>query len=117
MCHSHSEQAELTQEYLNSLAALAHYKMPSEEELTASVLPHGWQIEEGQTPAPYRAELYRDETGGGIAQGTFRAKAPAAAPRRATTDDPATLCSRLHPSLCLTPSSITTPIWICLMAK
>ena len=68
MCHSHSEQAELTQEYLNSLAALAHYKMPSEEELSASALPHGWQIEEGQTPAPYRAELYRDETGGGIAQ-------------------------------------------------
>ena len=66
MCHSHSEQTELTQEYLDSLAALAHYKMPSKEELRASALPHGWQIEEGQTPAPYRAELYRDETGGGL---------------------------------------------------
>ena len=83
MCHSHSEQTELTQEYLDSLAALAYYKMPSEEELTASVLPHDWQIEEGQTPAPYRAELYRDETRGGIAQepswsgvGCLRPKVP-----------------------------------------
>ena len=52
MCHSHSEQTELTQEYLDSLAALAHYKMPSEEELRASALPHGWQIEEGKLPRP-----------------------------------------------------------------
>ena len=76
MCHSHSEQTELTQGYLDSLAALAHYKMPSEEELTASVLPHGWQIEEGQTPAPYRAELYRDETGGRHSTGTFGRRHP-----------------------------------------
>ena len=116
MCHSHSEQTELTQEYLDSLAALAHYKMPSKEELRASALPHGWKIEEGQTPAPYRAELYRDETRGGIAQEPS-GEAPDAAPRRATTDGPATSCSRQRPSLCRTLSSITTPIWTCLMAK
>ena len=68
MCQSHPEQTELTQEYLDSLAALAHSTVPNEQELRASALPHGWQVEEGQTPAPYRAELYRDETGGGIAQ-------------------------------------------------
>ena len=68
MCQSHPEQTELTQEYLDSLAALAHSTVPNEQELRASTLPHGWQVEEGQTPAPYRAELYRDETGGGIAQ-------------------------------------------------
>ncbi|BAV87381.1 hypothetical protein RA11412_1082 [Rothia aeria] len=59
------EQTELTQEYLDSLATLAHSTVPNEQELRASALPHGWQVEEGQTPAPYRAELYRDETGEG----------------------------------------------------
>jgi len=68
VCQSRPEQTELTQEYLDSLATLAHSTVPNEQELRASALPHGWQVEEGQTPAPYRAELYRDETGGGIAQ-------------------------------------------------
>ena len=113
MCQSHPEQTELTQEYLDSLAALAHSTVPSKQELRASALPHGWQVEEGQTPAPYRAELYRDETRGGIAQ----EPSGDAAPQRATTGGPATSCSRQRPSLCRMPSSITTPIWICSMAK
>ena len=111
MCQSHPEQTELTQEYLDSLAALAHSTVPNEQELRASTLPHGWQVEEGQTPAPYRAELYRDETGGGIAQ----EPSGEGTRRRSTKGDDGR--SRLRPSLCHMPSSITTPIWICSMAK
>ena len=50
MCHSHSEQTEITQEYLDSLAALAHYKMPSEEELTASRM--AGRSKKGKLPRP-----------------------------------------------------------------
>lgn len=63
MCHTNpAETTPITQQYLNSLAALAGYTLPEQGELTATALPGTWQVAEGQTPAPYQAELYRNST-------------------------------------------------------
>ncbi len=75
MCQSHPEQTELTQEYLDSLATLAHSTVPNEQELRASALPHGWQVEEGQTPHP-TAPSFTGTRPGRDSAGTFGRRHP-----------------------------------------
>ncbi len=110
MCQSHPGP-EITQEYLNSLATLANYTLPTPAALWATALPNGWEPVPGEVPAPYQAELY---TGISDAEGE---KEPAAAPPPARTAAAATWSSRPPPSRYRTPSWITTPTWICSTAK
>ena len=56
MCQSHPGP-EITQEYLNSLAALANYTLPTPAALQTTALPNGWEPVPGEVPAPYKAEL------------------------------------------------------------
>ena len=76
MCQSRPEQTELTQEYLDSLATLAHSTVPSKQELRASALPHGWQVEEGQTPAPLPRRALPGRDRGRDSAGTFGRRNP-----------------------------------------
>ena len=69
MCDS---SVELTQEYLDSLAALSGYTMPSQRSLTGTLFDHGWQVEEGQTPDPYQAHYYTGIAEEASGEGTRR---------------------------------------------
>ena len=51
MCQSHPGP-EITQEYLNSLAALANYTLPTPMALQAPALPNGWEPVPREGPAP-----------------------------------------------------------------
>ena len=98
MCQSHPGP-EITQEYLNSLAALANYTLPTPAALQATALPNGWEPVPGEVPAPYKAELYTGISDAEGGEGTRR---------RSTTGENGR--SR-------TPSWITTPTWTCSTAK
>ena len=88
MCQSHPGP-EITQEYLNSLAALANYTLPTPAALRATALPNGWEPVPGEVPAPYKAELYTGISDAEGGEGTRRR----------------------------TPSWITTPTWTCSTVK
>lgn len=110
MCQNHTGNT-ITQEDLNTLAALAGYTLPTPAQLEGTVLPQGWSIVPGEIPAPYEAELYvgiSDAEGG---EGTT------AAPRPVRTDAAVTCSSRPPPSRCPTPSWTTTPTWTCSTAR
>ena len=57
MCQSHPGP-EITQEYLNSLAALANYTLPTPAALQATALPNGWE------PVPEATSLRGGSNGG-----------------------------------------------------
>ena len=71
MCQSHPGP-EITQEYLNSLAALANYTLPTPAGLRATALPNGWEPVPGEVPAPYQAELYTGISDAEGGEGTRR---------------------------------------------
>ena len=71
MCQSHPGP-EITQEYLNSLAALANYTLPTPAALQATTLPNGWEPVPGEVPAPYKAELYTGISDAEGGEGTRR---------------------------------------------
>lgn len=71
MCQSHPGP-EITQEYLNSLAALANYTLPTPTALQTTVLPKGWEPVPGEVPAPYKAELYTGISDAEGGEGTRR---------------------------------------------
>ncbi len=71
MCQSHPGP-EITQEYLNSLAALANYTLPTPAALQATALPNGWAPVPGEVPAPYKAELYTGISDAEGGEGTRR---------------------------------------------
>ena len=71
MCQSHPGP-EITQEYLNSLAALADYTLPTPAALQATALPNGWEPVPGEVPAPYQAELYTGISDAEGGEGTRR---------------------------------------------
>ena len=71
MCQSHPGP-EITQEYLNSLAALANYTLPTPAALQATALPNGWVPVPGEVPAPYKAELYTGISDAEGGEGTRR---------------------------------------------
>ena len=110
MCQSHPGP-EITQEYLNSLAALANYTLPTPAALQATALPNGWVPVPGEVPAPYKAELYTGISDAEGGEGTRRRSTPA------RTAAAAIWSSRPPPSRCRTPSWITTPTWTCSTAK
>ena len=111
MCQSHPGP-EITQEYLNSLAALANYTLPTPAALQATTLPNGWEPVPGEVPAPYKAELYDRHQ-----RRRRRTREPAAAPPPARTVAAATWSSRPPPSRYRTRLWITTPTWTCSTAK
>ena len=71
MCQSHPGP-EITQEYLNSLATLANYTLPTPAALWATALPNGWEPVPGEVPAPYQAELYTGISDAEGGEGTRR---------------------------------------------
>ena len=71
MCQSYPGP-EITQEYLNSLAALANYTLPTPAALQATALPNGWTPVPGEVPAPYKAELYTGISDAEGGEGTRR---------------------------------------------
>ena len=58
MCQSHPGP-EITQEYLNSLAALANYTLPTPAALRATALPNGWEPVPGGTLHRYQRRRRR----------------------------------------------------------
>ena len=112
MCQSHPGP-EITQEYLNSLAALANYTLPTPMALQATALPNGWEPVPGEVPAPYKAELRTPASATPKAEeGTRRRSTTGENDRSRQPGLPARPPSRYRTRLW-----ITTPTWTCSTAK